>query len=388
MKVIINFEPLKLISACAKIKEDYKNRYDYENPPEGHLEKLINEVSSMGMTELEDYSMLLKDHDIEFLAYHLPSENNIIINKKILKIVSSRLTDTVFEAYFSSWQKNYNKLSNKMGERNLMELSDKCGYLDKNVYNKELFMKLLMRNADEVLAEGASEIYDKSENDFDEIIYERFSVRPSSVLGVNIRKKIYISCSEKQLMSVGDSGLCDIASAYVLEDKLKFFINFISKVSPLNLKSYMRLAEIARNFFKKSSDSFRNLPSDIKVKFQMWFSLLDIDRIFGQDERGVFWKARAIENNAVNVEKINHYNMVIMHFETFVATEFILKSDGPIYIVSNEEYNNKMHQLIVFSNSKSELKRLLYENYRYTDYRIEHRGDWRSETRKMIKQLK
>ena len=84
MKVLINFEPLELISVCARIREEYKNKYDYENPPSGRLEKLINEISGLGMTELEDYALLIKEHDIEYLAYHLPTEENIILNKKIL----------------------------------------------------------------------------------------------------------------------------------------------------------------------------------------------------------------------------------------------------------------------------------------------------------------
>ena len=390
MKVLINFEPLELISVCARIREEYKNKYDYENPPSGRLEKLINEISGLGMTELEDYALLIKDHDIEYLAYHLPTEKNIILNKKILKIILLRISNAVFESYFVSWQKNYNKLSNKMGERNLFELLNKnnVDYLDRKIYNKNLLTKMLMQNADELLAEYVAEEADKTQKEIDTLIYENYHIRPESVLGVNIRKKIYINCSESRLIKVSDDGLCNIVTAYILEDKLKFFINFVSKVSPLNLKKYMHLANLARNYFRKNTADFDKLPQPIKLKFKMWFSLLDIDNIFGEDERGVFWKARAIENNAVNIEKINSYNMVIMHFEKFVATEFILKSDGPIYIVSIEEYNDKLKKCIVYSNSKSELKRLLYENYRYTDYRIEHRGDWRSNAVRMINYLK
>lgn len=388
MKVQIHFEPLELISVCAKIKEEYKNKYDYKNPPSGLLDKLINEISGLGMTELEDYASLIKEHDVAFLAYHLPVEENIVLNKKILRIVSSRISEAVFEAYFVSWQKNYNRLSNRMGERNLFELSDKVEYLDKKIYSKELQMKLMTRKADELLAEYISSAADATQEDIDSMIYRVYHIKPESVLGVNIRKKIYISCSESRLISVSDEGLCNIVASYMMEDKLKFFINFISKVSPINLKRYMRLAELARIYFKKNSADFDMLPPDLKLRFMMWFSLLDIDNIFGEDERGVFWKAKAIENRAINVEKIFSYNMVIMHFERFVATEFISKSDGPIYIVSTDEYNDEIRRCIVYSSNKTELKSRLYEKYRYTDNRIEHRGNWRANAVRMINRLK
>lgn len=388
MKVLINYEPLKLISVCAQIKNEYKNKYDYENPPSGHLDELVNEISEMGVSSLEDYAMMLKDYDVNYLAYHLPKEKNIIINTKILKILEFRLSEDVFNVYFISWQKYYNFLSNNLGTKNLFILSDKAtdrtSYLPDKVYNSELRNKLLMNPADELLSECVLEVSDRNNSDVSEILSVFFLISTSSVLGINILKRIYLFCSEKHLLKTPDPELCNISNSFILDDKRRFFINFVTKVNPSHYRDYLKLADLARTFFNNSAYKLEDLETPVRIKFQMWFSLLDIDKIFGEDERGRFWKARAIENNAIKVERKGLFDMVIMYFEKFVATEFLIKADGPIYIVSNEEFYSNTKYIISRASSKADVKSRLYHQYMSTNSRIQHIGDWRNNARNMI----
>ena len=387
LKVLINFEPLKLISACSQIRKEYKDKYDYENPLSGHLEELIKEISNMGMSSLKDYALLLKDYDVNYLAYHLPKEENIIINSKILSIILYRISEEVFNVYFNSWQKYYNLLSNNLSTKNLFLLSEKASYLPENIYNKELRTKMLLNKVDELFSECVSEASEIMESDVSEILSLSYLINPSSVLGINILKKIYLFCSEKHLLRTQDLQLCNITNSYNIDDKIKFFINFVTKVNPSNFRNYLRLADVARTFFNNSTYNLDDLSTAIKIKFQMWFSLLDIDKVFGEDERGRFWKARAIENNAIRVERKYVFDMVIMYFEKYVATEFIINGDGPVYIVSNEEFKTKMSSIINRSDNKPDLKSNLFHLYRYTSNRIEHRGNWRENIRSMIRNL-
>ncbi len=388
MKVVIHFEPLKLISSCEQIKREYKNKYDYENPPSGHLEELIDEISKLNLKSIEDYAMMLKDYDINYLAYHLPKEENIIINSKILKIIMYKLSEDVFKVYFSSWQKYYNFLSNNLGTKNLFLLSDnaadKTSYLPEKTYNLELRSRILIDPVDDVLSEYISKIAESTNSELSEVISVFFLISPSSVLGINILKKIYLFCSEKHLLKTSDLELCNIANAYSLEEKIIFFINFVTKVNPKHFKEYLKLADIAKTFFNKSVYKLENLETPVRIKFQMWFSLIDINDIFGDSERGIFWKARAIEYNAVKVNKI-YSDMVIMHFEKFVATEFI--EGGAIYIVSKNEYNTTTKMLIHRSTSEQDLKTKLFHRYQDTENRYEHRGNWRGNVCSMIRYL-
>ena len=391
LKVLINFEPMKLISACAQIRKEYKDKYDYKNPPSGHLEALVSEISRIGISSLENYAMMLKDYDVNYLAYHLPKEENIIINSKIMKIIMFRLSEEVFNVYFTSWQKHYNYLSNNLGTKNLFTLSDKdvdrTSFLPERIYNSELRSKMLLNPIDEIFSGYVSQASDRMDSEVSEILSVIFLINPSSVLGINILKKIYLFCSEKHLLKTSDLELCNIANSYMLDEKIKFFINFVTKVNSSNYRNYLKLADVARTFFNNSVYKLDNFETPVKIEFHMWFSLLDIDKIFGEDDRGRFWKARAIENNAIRVEKKSLFDMVVMYFEKFVTTEFLNKSDGPIYIVSNEEFYAKLKSIINRASSKADLKSRLYNQYKYTNSRIQHKGDWRNNARIMINYL-
>ena len=80
--------------------------------------------------------------------------------------------------------------------------------------------------------------------------------------------------------------------------------------------------------------------------------------------------------------------MVIMYFEKFVATEFLIQADGPIYIVDNAEFDAAMGGIIRRATSKSALKSELYSLYQYSSCRIPHRGNWRNAAQYKIAQLK
>lgn len=388
MEVHIYFEPLKLISACNTIKKEYQNKYDYERPPSGHLEALLEEISRTNMSDLEGYANVLKDYDVNYLAWYLPKEENLILNTKILRIISNRISRDVFTVYFLSWQKYYGVLSNNIGTKNLFTLADKGAYLSEEAFTSEIRNQMLIAPVDEVLSKSVSDRSDTTNDNYSDILSVFYQISPSSVLGINILKKIYLVCSEKHLLKTTDLELCNIANAYVIDDAIKFFVNFVVKVNPTNYRNYLRLADLARSFFNKGRYRIDNFDAPIRVRFQMWFSLLDLDRIFGEDERGIFWKARAIENNAIRVEKKTRFNMVVMYFDTFVATEFLIKADGPIYIVPNEEYTAVMDRIIHRASSKSELKAELYHLYQYNSCRIEHRSNWRAAAQYKIQQLR
>ena len=388
MNVQIHYEPLKLISACAKIRQEYQNKYDYESPPTGHLEALLDEISNLNLAGLADYAAMLKEYDIKYLAWHLPKEENLILNTKILKILSSRISKEIFDIYFSSWQKYYKALSNHLGSKNLFLLADQGSFLPEDIYTANLRSKMLLAQEDELISQCVSDFADRTNETYTDILSVFYLINPSSVLGITILKKIFLVCSEKQLIRTTDLELCNIANSYITEEEMQFFVNFVSKVSPNHYRDYLRLADLAREFFKNGKYRIENLETTIRIKFQMWFSLLELDRIFGEDERGLFWKARAIENNAIRVEKKNKFDMVIMYFEKFVATEFLIQADGPIYIVDNAEFDAAMGGIIRRATSKSALKSELYSLYQYSSSRIPHRGNWRNAAQYRIAQLK
>ena len=321
MKVQINYEPLKLIATCIKIKQEYQNKYDYEYPPSGHLEELLGEISNLNLSELADYACMLKEYDIKYLAWYLPKEENLILNTKILKVLSSRISKEVFDVYFSSWQKNYRILSNHLGTKNLFLLSDQGNYLPEDIYNTNFRSQMLLSPEDELISQCISDFADRTNDLYIDILSLFYLINPSSVLGINVLKKIYLVCSEKQLLKTSDFEMCNIANSYEIEEKMQFFINFVSKVNPTHYRDYLRLADLAKSFFVNRKYKIENFEMPVRIKFQMWFSLLELDIIFGEDERGLFWKARAIENQAIRVEKKPApFNMVIMYFEKFVAT--------------------------------------------------------------------
>lgn len=388
MKIHIYYEPLKLISACAKIKKEYQNKYDYEHPPSGHLETMLDEISNLSLSSLTDYALMLKEYDLNYLAWHLPKEENIILNTKILKIISSKLSKNTFDIYFSSWQKHYTLLSNNLGTKNLYILSDKNSFLPEEIYSPDLRNQMLLNPVDETLSRYVADKSDKTNENYADVLSVYFLINPSSVLGINILKKIYLVCSEKHLLKTHDLELCNVANAYVMDDKMKFFLNFVIKVNPTHYRNYLRLADLARTFFSNGKYRIDSFDTSLRIRFQMWFSLLDLDRIFGEDERGTFWKARAIENNAIRVEKKTRFNMVVMYFDRFVATEFLNKADGPIYIVLNEEYNTVIDNIIRRASSKSDLKANLYHRYQNSNNRIEHRSGWRNSVQSMIQRFK
>ena len=184
MKVLINYEPLKLISVCSQIKKEHKDKYDYKNPPSGHLEELIKEISSLGFSAFEEYAMMLKDYDVNYLAYHLAKEENIIINSKILKIIMFRMSEEVFKVYFISWQKHYNLLSNNLGTKNLFLLADKAtdrkSYLPENIYNYDFRSKMMLNSIDGLLSETVSAISDQMDVEVSEVLSVTFLILPFS----------------------------------------------------------------------------------------------------------------------------------------------------------------------------------------------------------------
>ena len=286
MKVHLHYEPLKLISACAKIRQEYQNKYNYESPPTGHLESLLEEIANLNLAGLADYAAMLKEYDIKYLAWHLPKEENLILNTKILRILSSRMSKDVFDVYFSSWQKFYKVLSNHLGTKNLFILANQGAFLPEDVYTSEVRNQMLLYPAEELLATYISNKADQLNDNYTDVLSAVFLISPSGVLGINVLKKIYLVCSEKHLLKASDLELCNIANAYTIEDEVKFFVNFVAKVHPNHYRNYLRLADLARTFFNKGKYRIDNFETTVRIRFQMWFRLLDLDKYFGEDSSG------------------------------------------------------------------------------------------------------
>lgn len=308
-----------------------------------------------------------------------------MLSQKIFKVLMLRASDELFETYYISWQKNYNLFKNKLKIQIMFEFSNVGNYLEKRACTQEIQMELIVNNPEDVYAKYAADVSEKTNMDFKTVLTDIYKIKTTSVLGMNVLKNLYLFCSAEHLLKNDDSMLCNIVNMYSREQKEKFFINFVKKVTPDNYKKYLKLAKMAKYVINTENNAFKLYSVDIQIKLRMWFSLLEIDTIFGEDERGIFWKAKAIQYGAENIIKKDNFSLVIMYLKNFVALEFINRNDGPVYIFSIKKFESNVKKIVYSSYfNKQEIKSVLYNNYKNTSNRIVHKHDWRTNIINMI----
>ncbi|WP_044974290.1 hypothetical protein [Ruminococcus sp. HUN007] len=394
MDVKVYYEPLKLIKQKNLIANEHKSKKDFENPPEGFIEKKIKEISGLKESALAGYSDLLKDYELQYLAYYLPKEKKMDISRKIKLVLLHRSSQDIMECYYNSWQNYFDNNPDNYNQRVLMDLSENGKYLRSYSISIEDVEEMIMSSPYLVLTTLISK---NSKDDYEFVMQDRYNIKPYSRLGKKIIKSRYLYCSGKDYIKAGQSFLCDIVNEYDVNDKTQFFINFVTKMNKVNLAEYLDLEKIAERFIGPDTEKYNNLPGKIKTLLNSWFNAKKINDLFGEGERGQFWRARALEYNAQKVVRYGNHNMIVMTFPKFVATEFLdyeSKKDskdkkyGPIYIMPTDVYENIFLKILQkYHETAAELKSDLFHEFENSQYRIVHRSGWRESVYSMIRWL-
>lgn len=377
MEINVFYEPLRLIKQKNIIESENKGRIDYENPPEGYIAKKIKEIMSISDSKLVGYSELLKEYELEYLAYYLPKEKNLAINKKIRSILMHRASQNILDCYYMSWQNYYDSLPENYNTETLAELSSKGKYTESYKLSYENLTLMCSKSPHIVFSSLISDYGSWSNSDFEVTMHNVYKIKSYTRLGKMIIKARYLYCSAKDLMKVNEGFLCDLTNEYDKDERTQFFVNFVTKMETKKLSSYLDLEAISERYIGPKTEQFKNLSAKTQSLFLTWYSVRKIFDIFGEDERGVFWRARALEYKAENAVLYKHFGLAVITFENFIATEFLEASDGPMYIVPKKVYENEFSDILRRNHEKQDLKSALYHKYNGSDYRIVHSKNWR-----------
>ena len=363
------FVPTNLIKAKNEVIKRHTRSAEISQS-ESNLEfmKLIKKLCQLNEDDLCLEALALDKRTVERICMYLPHNYYKVSLENLFSIFLIRVNDRLCKCLFYEWQNAYN---NSECNSFLVKIISENHFFDDILkechLSKHKYLEIVNRN-NIVFDFGKEAIKDRnnSSRDFKEsLLY--LGLRESSTLFIQCEFHFYIFClkSDYLLVSAGEL-LLAIKKYNGIAQKL-FLINFLNELSLEELRKFDSIAEYFLNLTGENQTAkfrsfFVDCPPPIVRKYIDWTNTYKIHKIFGRDERSVFWERYHHEI----ITKYNYSNSVVMDFEEYVAVEFLGQAMGPCYIYQKSYFEEQLRKIFL---------RNMYDNttlrsflYKHTDY--------------------
>lgn len=360
------FVPTKLIKAKEDIIAKHAEIGDtLQVSNDFKFMNLIKRLVSLSKTEAEAEALVLTKKELELIVKYLPHNYYKVQMDNLFLIYRIRCNLKLSWLLFYEWQNAYDNLEfNDFLKSYMVESDDYEKIMITNHFTVQKFVECLSEEIIPIAYGKAALTVDKIHADTFSDKLEYIGIKKTSRLSEDSEHLFYVFCSKNDYLAVGEQELLISIRRY--NDKISkiFLKNFLQELSLLQLKNFNRIAEYflgitGENHSEKFNSYFANFGSVIIRKYVDWINIYKINKIFGDDERSLFWEQYHHEQ----VTKYSYSNSVVMEFNDYVAIEFLGQAMGPLYIYKKKYFENEVRKL---------LKMRMYDNTGLRGYLLNH----------------
>lgn len=402
--------PLSLMEVSKKIRHEHqgsKKSTSIHND-EKHVQELIIKIVSMNLGAIQRYLKLIENKELERELYifseYLPNNYLGVDVSNIVYILKQNISDSIFKILFKQWCDHYD--APDIGITNDLLLNcmhdDRCAMAVDELHIRGTFEGWIESSNIEKMV--CMSLLDKSKrNNISSVDVARYLGIYQRKIYENAMKHYYLYCYEDDYYRLSDKELYDIVKNYKMKDTSMFVHNFMTKMSFASMKNAISVdqnfgdqiwrhinAVVGEPETKKFNSFFADSDSMEKSAYMRWYSLRQADYVFGDDERGKYWKSKLFVFDDVSFKYHLSCNGLVMKIGDFTFIEFRGRQSGPLYAFSNKYFTEKVKKYFDSKYNNTDMRQTLLHNHTLKENfinRIEHRGNWMKDTDKLINSL-
>ena len=330
--------------------------------------KMIKRIASLNKKEAENEALILTKKNLEMIARYLPHNYYKVRLENLFLVFRLRCNLNLNWILFYEWQNAYdNQKFNAFFVDFISKNEDFEKIMQSNHFSVQKFKDILSAESIPIsygkiaLAVGRNSSLKLNDK------LEYLGIKESSRLSVDCKYLFFAFCTLNDYLRAGEQEILIRVRKYNDVIRKKFLQNFLTEMSLTHLKCFNRIAEYflgltGENYSEKFNTYFYNFNPILIRKYVDWINIYKINKIFGDDERSLFWEQYHHEA----VTKYAYSNSVVMEFKNYVAIEFLGQASGPWYIYKKEYFEHNVRRLFkTYGYEATELKSYLFNN---TDY--------------------
>lgn len=330
--------------------------------------KMIKRIASLNKKEAENEALILTKKNLEMIARYLPHNYYKVRLENLFLVFRLRCNLNLNWILFYEWQNAYdNQKFNAFFVDFISKNEDFEKIMQSNHFSVQKFKDILSAESIPIsygkiaLAVGRNSSLKLNDK------LEYLGIKESSRLSEDCKYLFFAFCTLNDYLRAGEQEILIRVRKYNDVIRKKFLQNFLTEMSLTHLKCFNRIAEYflgltGENYSEKFNTYFYNFNPILIRKYVDWINIYKINKIFGDDERSLFWEQYHHEA----VTKYAYSNSVVMEFKNYVAIEFLGQASGPWYIYKKEYFEHNVRRLFkTYGYEATELKSYLFNN---TDY--------------------
>lgn len=362
-----SFTPTKLILTRKKLVKnniDLKNRI--KRTQKKDILELLARIEKTPFDRIREFAFSLSLRELYQLVYYFPTADIESQARKICEIIKLRFKKEFVEILWSGFQKNYIN-------RKFCMLFSEILSLQKELYvrffkNIKIYMVVRAWVISEQVTNSIFRYISRQGIDLDDF-FAIYQIKEDTMLAKDIRKYIYLYCSEDFYLKEGGAKLRNIIEQYNNEQMIIFTENYLSKVSFVKLQSEVMkfLFEHKKKPEDKKLDYFwSNISDKCFKKFCKWIYVNTIKKAFRDDRREFWMRYLDLFEDMTFIDK---YGQLFMYFKNYVVVEFA--SSGAIHVYRRDYFKKRFQH---YANNYEPRNDSFFKVPREA-MRIAHRGD-------------
>ena len=373
------FYPGKLINSKKEIIQKHKNTCDIHLDKQNTtLSELIHRLVSISENDIEREAYALRNDEIGMISAYIPVNYYNVDMSNLFMIFTYRADKRYFEVLYNAWQDHFSNNECNAFIYQWLNDNDKIFASILDVSLKPEFRKMLIQG--DVLSTFGKLVKDQiieTDKSIEDIL-EPWNLRHGSSLLWEMKFLLYTYCPKKVYQRISKEELLSFVKQYATKrdgSLKKFVVNFVSEFKLKELERFddigrFLLDEVGNPGTGEFSAFLEGVPDYLVTKYTDWINKLIIDEVFGKDERSLFWKQYRFRS----VVKYERSNSVVMDMGKYVATEFLGKAMGPIYIYKKDVFEDQVKKWFRNRNN-AQLRSVLFHHENYF-WREIHQGHW------------
>ena len=376
------YVPNKLINSKKEIIQKHKKSNDVHiDKQDSNFRSLIDKLVALSEESIEREAYALSNNEIGMISAYLPVNYFDVDMSNLFAIYTCRAEKRYFEILYNTWQDHFKNNECNAFIYQWLNNNDEIFSSILDISLKPDFRKMLVRG-DVLLTFGnivKEKILETDQNLED--ILEPWNLRHGSALLWEMKFLLYTYCPKKVYQKISKEELLSFVKQYANKrdgSLKKFVVNFVGEYKLKELERFddlgrFLLDEVGNPGTNEFTEFLKGVPDHLVTKYTDWINKLIIDEVFGKDERSLFWKQYRFRS----VVKYERSNSVVMDMGKYVATEFLGKAMGPIYIYEKEVFDSQVKKWFQNRNN-AQLRSVLFHHENYF-WRQVHMGYWQGD---------
>lgn len=332
------------------------------------LMKMIKRLASLNQREAEKEALVVTKKELEAIARYLPHNYYKVRMDSLFLIFRLRANKNINWILFYEWQNAYdNQECNEFLKGFTIESTDFKSIMQECHFTAQKFKGFLSeKNIPIAYGKEALTVKGINSNKLNaQLAY--LGIKETSKLAEDCNFLFFVFCEANAYFTVGEQEVLNTVKKYDETTKKLFLYNFLGKLTLINLKNFNRIAEYfleltGENHTEKFDSFFVAFDPVLIRKYVDWIHIYKINKIFGNDERSLFWE----QYHHDLVTKYAYSNSVVMEFNAYVAVEFLGQAMGPLYIYKKEYFDSIVRNAFKMRRyDNNELRQYLLKNTRY-----------------------